>query len=169
MIALAGFMGCGKSSLGKHLAQKMGRRFVDLDQVIERDTKMQIAEIFARFGELAFREIELTALKRVDAGALLALGGGTLTHPSARVWLFRNAVTVFLDVPLFVIEQRLARSHERPLSQSWRLRNLYRQRRPVYRACDVVVRAPHVCMPVEPLANYLIRRLGTTLRKQFVW
>lgn len=74
MIALAGFMGCGKSSLGKHLAQKMGRRFVDLDQVIERDTKMQIAEIFARFGELAFREIELTALKRVDAGALLALG-----------------------------------------------------------------------------------------------
>src|SRR5271169_3176128 len=88
LVCLAGFMGCGKTTVGRLLAQQLGWRFVDLDERIENQAGLPIAGIFDRLGEPAFRKLEHAELTRalgeaVEATvpAVLALGGGTFAQP----------------------------------------------------------------------------------------
>ena len=78
-IFLIGFMGCGKSSLGKRLARRLNYRFVDLDEEIERQTGRSIAEIFSRDGENYFRQLEANILRQIEWSmpTVVATGGGT--------------------------------------------------------------------------------------------
>ncbi len=122
-ISLTGFMGCGKSSTGRALAERLGARFVDLDAEIVARGGRSIPEIFTEGGEAAFRAIELETLRAVldeaDAAGgdtVLALGGGTLTVPQAREIIFARTRCVWLRTRLETIRERLGEADaSRPL------------------------------------------------------
>ncbi|HEY7708069.1 MAG TPA: bifunctional shikimate kinase/3-dehydroquinate synthase [Gaiellaceae bacterium] len=136
-IALIGFMGAGKTTLGRRLADLLGRPFLDLDQEIEQATRRSITDIFRREGEAAFRAVEakqtLDAL-RARPPAVLALGGGAVESSDIRDALRDHAVTAFLDVDVDQAWARVQRT-DRPLAQSReQFRELHRRRRPLYEA-----------------------------------
>ncbi|HWR50475.1 MAG TPA: shikimate kinase [Bryobacteraceae bacterium] len=142
-IYLVGFMGSGKSTIGRALADRLGWSFVDLDREIEAEQGMTIAEMFDRFGEEHFRKVETEAIRkrarRVRGGhpVVMALGGGAFTRPENCEVLGDNGVTVWLDCPLEVARQRLAGCTVRPLARDpERLAELYEIRRAQYACAD---------------------------------
>ena len=145
-IVLCGFMGCGKSTVGKILARKRGMKFVDMDAYIEKKQGMKISEIFEKYGEPAFRDMEHQACKELSEseGFVIASGGGAFTF-QRNVDVFKGKdKIVLLDVPLAVISERLKNDKVRPLLQrpdkEQAMRELYKKRLPVYRkAADIVV------------------------------
>jgi shikimate kinase / 3-dehydroquinate synthase len=134
-LALAGFMGSGKTSAGKAVAGRLGRRFVDLDQEVEERAGAAIAELFATRGEAGFREVEEEVAREVLLGgepAVVALGGGAVLSERTRDDLAARALTVFLDVDPDVAWQRVAGT-ERPLARSAEeFHALHRDRQPLY-------------------------------------
>ena len=146
-IVLCGFMGCGKTSVGRRAAKLLGRKFCDLDQFIEKAEGMTVAQIFERYGEAGFREREARAVEQTakEGGMVVASGGGTVLFPRNVELFHRNGSTiVFLDVPLAALQERLKNDKKRPLLQKPNRRQvieeLYRQRCPQYRAAaDLVV------------------------------
>ena len=142
-IYLVGFMGCGKSTAGGKLADKLGWRFYELDAEIEKAASMTISEIFDRQGELKFREMETAALKKlvnsVKTGRpqVIALGGGTFTIQENYELAANGGVTIWLDAPFDVLEARIAKETNRPLARDpvW-LRHLYESRREDYARAD---------------------------------
>ena len=146
-LALIGFMGAGKTTLGAQSAEALGREFVDLDDFIERSSGRSIAEIFATDGESAFRGIERAAAEAVfdhRESRVVALGGGAVTTAEIRDLLRRRAVTVLVDVDADTSWERVQGS-DRPLARDEsELRRLYDARQPLYeRAADAVVRDVH--------------------------
>jgi shikimate kinase/3-dehydroquinate synthase len=134
-VAVVGFMGSGKTTLGEEVARRIGRRFVDLDRVIEDDAKRSIAEIF-REGESRFRELEARAAQglRSREPTVFALGGGAVTTESTRNLLREHAITVWLDEDVDTCWQRV-RDSERPLARDEaQFHRLYDERRPLYAA-----------------------------------
>jgi len=120
-IALYGFMGAGKTSLGKALATKLNYLFVDLDAEIVKVTQQNINDIFNEKGEIAFRKIEHEVLKEFikknDTNVVLSLGGGTIIQPSNRKLLeLRAYKPVFIDVNINTLIKRLKNDkNNRPL------------------------------------------------------
>lgn len=118
-ILLAGFMGTGKSSVGRRLAEIVKRPFVDLDRVIESSAGMPVAEIITRRGEPAFRAVEAREAARVARlpGTIVAAGGGTLLDDESRAHLLAGDTRVFvLTASLDEIVRRVAQSQgTRPL------------------------------------------------------
>ncbi|MGB3684019.1 MAG: shikimate kinase [Rubrobacteraceae bacterium] len=115
-VAIVGYMGSGKSSVGRLLARRLGWEFADLDREIERKERRTIPEIFAESGEEAFRNLEHKSLLNVLDGAderVVACGGGTVTHPGSRKVL-RDVGTVFLEEDTGVLFGR-TRGSRRPL------------------------------------------------------
>jgi shikimate kinase/3-dehydroquinate synthase len=136
-LALAGFMGSGKSRLGAAVAGRLERSFVDLDREIEARTGATIAELFTERGESGFREVEertaLDVLGRAEA-AVLALGGGAVLSERTRETLATRAFTVLIDVEPETAWQRVSGS-DRPLAQEEdAFHALHRDRQPVYDA-----------------------------------
>ncbi|MGA2483743.1 MAG: shikimate kinase [Candidatus Acidiferrales bacterium] len=150
LVALAGFMGSGKTTIGSLLARQLGWRFADLDTLIERAAGHAITEIFERHGEAAFREVEreqlLAALGRAAEFAqptVLALGGGTIAQ-TGNLELLRaaGAAVVWLDCPLERLIARCALVTTRPLFRDEAsFRALYEQRLPYYQQADYRVEA----------------------------
>lgn len=134
-VALTGFMGAGKSTMGAQVARRLGRRFIDLDRELEARAGITIAELFARDGEAAFRALEETVAAAVlDAAepAVIALGGGAVLSAETRERLRARAFTVLLDVDVDTAWQRASRS-ARPLAadeSSFRAR--FEERVPIY-------------------------------------
>ena len=124
VVALSGFMGSGKTTVGRLVAVALGWKFVDLDDEVERRERCPIGQIFARGGETAFRRVELEVLQGVlaaqgaDDGLVLGLGGGTLTQAEARVLLAAHSTVVYLAVSPDVAWERV-RGTGRPLAVSW--------------------------------------------------
>jgi shikimate kinase/3-dehydroquinate synthase len=134
-VALVGFMGAGKTTLGALAAVRLGRRFVDLDRELERSMRQTIPELFEQRGETEFRVLEAEAT--LDAlchqrPAVLALGGGAVESPSIRRALRENALTVLVDVDVGTAWTRVARG-ARPLARDEEsFRALFERRQPVY-------------------------------------
>ncbi len=144
-VALTGFMAAGKSSVGRRLAADLGVPFIDTDESIVA-AHGPIADIFARDGEAAFRERELEAVRAaLDAPpAVIALGGGAVTHPPTHALLQGRALRIFLDVPIDVVLMRLRHAATvRPLigaePREARIRALHAERLPLYRQADLIV------------------------------
>ncbi|MFN8222459.1 MAG: bifunctional shikimate kinase/3-dehydroquinate synthase [Gaiellales bacterium] len=136
-LALAGFMGSGKSTIGRRLAERLARPFIDLDEVIEARAGAAIAELFAREGEAAFRRLEEAAAQDMlgrGEPAVIALGGGAILSEATRAALARSAFTVLLDIdPEAAWERVVAAGGSRPLAQdAAAFRALHRDRQPLY-------------------------------------
>ena len=136
-LALAGFMGSGKSRLGAEVAARLGRPFVDLDREIEARTGSRIPALFAARGESGFREVEgEVALDVLRSGepVVVALGGGAVLSERTRDALRSSAFTVLIDVEPETAWQRVSGS-DRPLAQAEEeFHALHRERQPVYEA-----------------------------------
>jgi shikimate kinase len=148
-IYLVGFMGCGKSTDGRALADELGWSFFDLDDEIEGDSGSSISEIFDRDGEEIFRTLEASALakrvKAVQSGRpqVIALGGGALMSDKNFELISNHGVMVWLDTPFEVIEKRVAGESHRPLARDpKKLRELFEIRSPRYALADFRVEAP---------------------------
>jgi len=140
-IFLVGFMGAGKTSVGKALSRRLGWAFVDLDDRIEEQAGRSIEEIFRALGETAFREMEHAALRDLcrelrQSARVVALGGGAFVQP-ANLALIEGlaARTVFLDAPADELLRRcLEQPKTRPLCRdASQFRQLYEARLPGYR------------------------------------
>ncbi len=116
-LILIGFMGTGKTSLGKLLANRLGRGFVDLDQKIERDAGMSIPKIFELHGEKYFRELEKKAVREVSErkNLVIATGGGTVKDAENVRLLKNSGVIICLTTEPEEIFRRTERRGERPL------------------------------------------------------
>jgi shikimate kinase len=143
-IYLVGFMGSGKSTVGRALAERLGWSFFDIDLEIERAERQPIGGIFAARGEPEFRRIETEAISRrvasVELGrpAVVALGGGAFTIESNRELLENNGVIVWLDCPFEIVARRVAGDPCRPLAQDpVRFAALYESRMEGYRLADI--------------------------------
>jgi shikimate kinase / 3-dehydroquinate synthase len=134
-LALIGFMGAGKTTLGSRVAELISRQFFDLDQEIERSVRRSIPELFRREGEAGFRVLEaeetLRTLKR-ERPAVVALGGGAIETPAIRKALREHALTVLVEVDLDTAWERVARSARPLASDQAQFRQLYERRRGLY-------------------------------------
>ncbi|MBK7929193.1 MAG: shikimate kinase [Bryobacterales bacterium] len=142
-IYLTGFMGSGKTTVGRLLADEMGWPFFDLDDDIEAAAGCTISELFASKGETEFRRIEHEALKarvhQVTSGVplVLALGGGAFAQADNRALLEDAGISIWLDAGMDLIRQRIADETHRPLAQDpERFTALYEQRREAYAKAD---------------------------------
>ena len=160
---LIGFMGAGKTTVGRVLAEKTRRPFVDLDEEIERETGLSIPEFFARYGEEAFRKVEQHILARIARrdGCIVALGGGTPLSDQAWQLLRATGWSVYLRVNPQVLYQRLKGVRGRPLlhgfhgsARARRIKSLLREREPWYRRADFTLSGDHL-LP-ETLAEMIL-------------
>lgn len=138
-IFLVGFMGCGKSTVGRALAEELGWRFVDLDADIEKNEGCTIGEIFDRRGEPAFRLIESAALRNmvrtIEGGRphVVALGGGAFLQENNFELVTAKGVSIWLDCPFETITKRIAGQEHRPLARDpQKFRELFNSRRGGY-------------------------------------
>lgn len=168
-VILTGFMGSGKTTVGRRLAARLRWRFVDLDRQAERLAGKPVTEIFRRRGEAAFRRLEHRAIRSLSGTrrSVIAAGGGALTYPPNLPLLRALGLRVWLRVPVSVIARRV-RGSRRPLLASAGgepralrrlIGRLLRRRRRAYAGADLTVPAGRGT-PSE-VAAMLLRRLRT--------
>jgi shikimate kinase len=144
-IALIGFMAVGKSAVGRNLAKRLGRRFVDLDRVIERNAGMKVREIFEQKGEAYFRELEKQALAGVLAkqGQVIATGGGVVLNDDNLALLRERTLLIGLSASTETILKRVGASATRPLLEAGdrreRIEELLNTRRERYAQAHVTI------------------------------
>jgi shikimate kinase len=148
-IYLVGFMASGKTTIGRHLAHRLGWNFFDTDAEIEAAEKMTIAEIFTERGEPDFRRVETEIIRHhvqwIERGrpAVLALGGGAFAEQPNRDLLENNGIVVWLDCPFELVQRRVAAAGQgaiRPLARDPRkFAELYEARRGLYSLADLRV------------------------------
>jgi shikimate kinase len=148
-IYIVGFMASGKSTVGRHLAHRLGWNFFDIDKEIEAAAKTTISEIFSSRGESEFRRIETEMIRQhvgwIERGrpAVLALGGGAFVEANNRALLENNGITIWLDCPFDVVKKRVGDGLERPLARDpERFALLFDARRESYGLADI-------CIPIE--------------------
>ena len=135
-VYLCGFMGCGKSHIGRMLAKRLNRRFVDLDSYIEEKEGKPISRIFADEGEPYFREAEARYIREMPENCIVATGGGAVINPNTAEAAAKTGTIVFLDAGFELCYRRIANDTRRPLVMSntkEQLSELYQTRRAVYR------------------------------------
>ncbi len=146
--------GCGKSTVGRHLARQLGLRFADTDAEIEQRAGMPIRDIFATRGEAAFRDLEQDTVDALtlQPGLVLATGGGAVLRPSNRDALHSRTHVFYLRNAPEELHRRLRHDTQRPLLQVAdplrQMRELYRERDPLYRrTAHFVVEAARPSVP----------------------
>ncbi|HLE92995.1 MAG: shikimate kinase AroK [Sulfuricaulis sp.] len=149
-IFLIGAMGAGKSTIGRHLAELLGKEFQDSDQEIEKRTGASIPLIFEIEGEAGFRIRESSILDDLTrkSNMVLATGGGVILSADNRRILHARGVVVYLHAPLDTILQRTRRDRHRPLLQTADRRRtleaILKAREPIYQqTADIVVETAH--------------------------
>jgi shikimate kinase len=147
IIILAGFMGSGKTTVGKLLAKNLRARFYDLDTIIEKKNKLSIAKIFEKYGEKYFREQETIAIKeilaKIENKSVIALGGGSLETKKNYYVLKKRGTIFYLRTPFCDIIDRLKKEPtKRPLFMKLKreqLKELLRERKKTYKLAHIIV------------------------------
>ena len=149
-IFLIGFMGAGKTTVGKILAKRLKLAFIDLDEVIEKELNLTIQEIFSRYGEDFFRDAETKALRSIadKDKHVVAAGGGVVLREENWETMKPNGFTVYLRAPAEILWSRVKNNTSRPLLQVEnsfeRLCELFSQRIPRYEKADLIVDTENV-------------------------
>ena len=166
-IALVGLMGVGKSTIGRRLANALGRPFVDADHAIEDAAQHKISEIFEQFGEDYFRDGERRVIARLieEHDGVIATGGGAFVNDDTRALILEKAIAVWIDCDIDTLVERTARKNTRPLLKTGDpreiLSNLYENRKGFYSQAQIHVMSdagPHdytVTKILEALDSWL--------------
>lgn len=166
-IYLTGFMGCGKTSVGRVLSAKLGCDFIDLDQAIVREAGISIKEIFSSQGEPAFRLLESQTLAKIStrSGVVVSTGGGVVIAPENRAIMRQSGSIVNLTASVEAIAARLAGDSERPLLEGdasiERVRNMLAGREKFYQDADL--RIDTTTKTVEAVAAEILDALKGSL------
>lgn len=149
-IYLVGFMGSGKSTVGRALARHLGWRFADLDEDIESRERMTIPDIFDQRGEAEFRRAEHDALafrvRDIARGIpwVVAVGGGCFAQEANLDLIQNHGISIWLDAPLEIVKARIAHATHRPLARDpGKVEELYHLRRPAYEKADYRIPIGH--------------------------
>lgn len=152
-VVLVGFMGAGKSAVGRSLARRLGRLFVDTDREVERKAGRTIPAIFAAEGEPAFRALEREAIAETAARRRLvvATGGGAPADPANLAALKASGLVVYLAARPETLLARVGTGEGRPVlagggDPTVRVRELLERREPAYRQADLVVETDHLAV-----------------------
>jgi len=115
---LVGFMGAGKTTIGRAMSRRVGWRFLDVDERIEQRTRQSVASIFAQHGEPYFRQLEREVLSELlpMRQIVVATGGGTFAEPDNRALMLADGAVAWLDVPLTTVWDRVPADGRRPLA-----------------------------------------------------
>ena len=144
-IVLTGFMGTGKSSVGRRLARRLGLKFVDTDDLITDQAGISIRAIFEQYGEQNFREVERQVVGRIsgDTGLVIATGGGVVLNRENMEDLRRNGVIICLTASPEKIMERTGGKNNRPLlnteEREKKVREMLEYRRPFYADADLSI------------------------------
>lgn len=163
-LVLVGLMGCGKSSVGRRLASRLGLPFIDADEEIERVAQKSISEIFADHGEAFFRDREAKVIERLLAGGpqVLATGGGAFMTEATRARIRDQAVSIWLRAELPVLMRRVSKRDTRPLLKGTDaeqvMQKLMDTRYPVYAEADITVESRDV--PHEGIVTEIVEALS---------
>ena len=158
---IVGFMGTGKSTVGRAVAHKLGFHMVDSDHEIERQQKKTIPEIFAQEGEAAFRAMERAFIESGHTGerTVVSCGGGLVVQPGMLGMLQSRGVVVCLHASVETILARTSRQQNRPLlvaeNPEERIRTLFAQREPIYRQSGTVILTDS--RPLLDIAGHVMR------------
>jgi len=162
-IALTGFMAVGKSVVGRRLARRLERRFVDLDHAIEATEGMKIHEIFNRKGEVYFRKVEKRKLREIlcQGGQVIATGGGAITDEENLRLLKKRSWLICLTAFPEVLLQRSGTGRERPLlegdDRERRIKGLLARREKSYAQAHVTIDTS--CLSVDEVVARIIEAL----------
>ena len=164
LVFLTGFMGTGKTAVGRELARRLGLRFVDLDHEIEREAGMRVTDIFARHGEADFRSRERAVIERMraDSGAVVATGGGAVVDVENRRRMRAAGSIVCLRADVATILERVGGGAGRPLlagteDKAERVRALLEARAAAYADADhhVETSGRSIIAIVDEIASWL--------------
>jgi len=137
LLALAGMMGAGKSSVAALLGQALGRRVVSTDAHLTARFRKPIPAIFAEEGEPAFRQAEQELVAQLSGDLVVDLGGGAFCHPASAAHLLKKGRVVFLDVSHAEAARRIGAGGGRPLASTWEA--LHQARLPLYRRAQLTI------------------------------
>ncbi|MEP2706595.1 MAG: shikimate kinase [Roseibium sp.] len=166
-VVLVGIMGCGKSTVGKRLAQRLGLEFVDADSEIERAANMTVSEIFSEHGEPYFRSGEERVIARLlrEGPQILATGGGAFMSEMTRDEINAQGLSIWLKVDFETVMARVRRRSTRPLLQNpdpeGTMRKLMAEREPVYSKATLTVTSKDV--PHEAVVDQIVVTLAEHL------
>jgi shikimate kinase len=169
-LVLVGMMGAGKTTVGRRLAARLNRQFLDSDEEIEKAAQMTIPEIFEQRGEPEFRAGETRVIARVlkDQGVVLATGGGAFVNVETRALVKTEAISVWLKAEVDILFERVSRRSNRPLLKTANpratLEKLIEDRYPIYAEADVTVVSRDV--PQDVVAGDVIDAVLGFLKRQ---
>ncbi len=167
-IVFIGMMGAGKTAVGRAVASRLGVRFADSDDELERASGMTIPEIFAERGERAFRDLEIRVIGSLLTGKpiVLSVGGGAFVSEVNRRTIMKGGFSVWIDADPDTIWDRVRRKGGRPLLEVddpySELKRLYRKRRPIYEMADISVWSRND-RSVDDMAAAVVRTLVETV------
>lgn len=162
-IVLTGFMGAGKSSAGKKLAERLEMQVVDTDELIERRAGMKISEIFSRYGEPHFRELEKEVVEEVSKleNHVIITGGGVVLKKENMQNLRRNGVIIYLHAEPEIVYQRVRNEVHRPLLQvanpMEKIKELLEFRAPFYADNDFAIDTSN--LSVEQVVEEILKKI----------
>lgn len=169
-LVLVGMMGAGKTTVGRRIAARLGRHFLDSDEEIERAAQMSVPEIFEQRGEAEFRAGETRVIARVlkEPGVVLATGGGAFVNEETRALVKAGAISVWLKAEVDILFERVSRRSNRPLLKTANpratLEKLIADRYPLYAEADITVSSRDV--PQDVVAGDVIDAVLDFLKRQ---
>lgn len=161
-VYLCGFMGCGKSHIGRMLAAELDRELVDLDRVIVEREGMSIPDIFAQYGEPHFRRLEAKYIRELSGGYIVATGGGALINDETAEFARQSGLSVYINTSFEICYERIKNDQNRPLvmkNTPEQLRELYNTRSEIYRRNSMAMvngcaRDTVICGEIVKLIRY---------------
>lgn len=161
-VYLCGFMGCGKSHIGRMLSSELGRKLLDLDRYIVENEGMSIPEIFSKYGEPHFREMEADYIRKLSGGYIVATGGGALINDNTAEFARQSGFSVYINASFSTCYERIKNDSNRPLvvnNTVEELKKIYNTRSEIYRRNSMAMvngnaRDSIICGEIIKLINY---------------
>ncbi len=165
-IVLCGFMGSGKTTVGKNLSNYTGVKFIDTDNYIEKRVGQTINQIFNKYGESYFREIEKDCIKEISSktGYIISTGGGAILNKDNVDNLKKSGKIIFINVPFDIITHRLSKDNTRPIIKNLditSIEELFKKRQKKYQSvADIMVDGT---ASVDKVCNEITSKLAPLL------